>query len=92
MEIWEAKSNELMHKVKDLFSRGWNAGGDGTLIECIQNDVCRILGKKMEHFFEALYHSPIIRLPHSTIVCGMELRENIATGIGLSGKLGEEGG
>jgi len=91
MEIWEAKSNEFIDKVKDIFSRGWDAGRDRTLIECIQNDVSRVLGKEMEHFFEALYHSPIIRLPHSTIVCGMELRENIATGIGLSGKLDEEG-
>ena len=91
MEIWKAKSNELIHKVKDLFSWGWNAGRDRTLIECIQNDVSRIMGKKMKHFFEAFCHSAITRFPYSTIVCRIELREDIATGIGSSGKLDEEG-
>jgi len=91
MEIWEAKSNEFIDKVKNLFSRGWDAGCDGTLIECIQNDVGRIMRKVMKHFFEAFCHSAIIRLPHSTIVGRMELGENIATEVGLSGKLDEQG-
>jgi len=91
MEIWKAKSNEFIDKVKDLFSRGWDAGGDGTLIECIQNDVSRILGKEMEHFFEAFRHRAITRFFLSTIMCRVKSEEHITTRIGSNRKLEEEG-
>jgi len=91
MEIWEAKSNEFIDKVKDLFSRGWDAGRDGTLIECIQNDKGRTRGKDMEHVFEAFRHSAITRFFFSTIVCRVKSKEHIMTRIGSNGKLGEEG-
>src|SRR5712672_169747 len=79
MEIWEAKSNELIDKVKNLFSRGWDAGRDRTLIECIQNDVGRTMGKEMEHFFEAFRHRAIARFVFSTIVCRVKSEEHVTT-------------
>src|SRR5712672_1350065 len=91
MEIWETKSNEFIDKVKDLFSRGWDAGRDGTLIECIQNDVSGIISKDMEHFFKTFRHSAIFRSFFSTIVCRVKSEEHITTRIGPNGKLEEEG-
>jgi len=92
MEIWETKSKEFIHKVKDLFSRGWNAGRDGTLIERIQNDVSGMMGKEMEHFFEAFRHSAIARFFFSTIMSRVKSEEHITTRIGSNGKLDEEEG
>ena len=45
-----------------------------------------------EHVFEAFHHSTIIRLPRSTLVPKIKFGKYIATRIGLSRKLDEEGG
>src|SRR6267154_573597 len=93
VEIWKLKANEFIHKLEDLFSRWWNRGCLRTLVEGIQDDVCRPLCiEEDEHFFEAFYHGAIARLLFSSIVCRMELGEYVTTGIGPSGKLDEERG
>lgn len=90
MKIWELKVNKFIDELKDLFPRRWNTRNSRAFIECIQNDVSRALLLVSEHFFETFYHSVITRLPHSTVVCRIELGEYITTGIGPRGKLDEK--
>jgi hypothetical protein len=68
MEIWEVKVNEFIDKLKDLFPRRWNTRSIRTLVEGVQNNVCRAILLEGEHFFQAFYHGAITRRPYSTIV------------------------
>jgi hypothetical protein len=93
VEIWKLKANEFIHELEDLFSRWWNAGCLRTLVEGVQDNVCRLLCiEEGEHFFEAFYHDTIARLLFSSIVHRIESGEYVATRIGPSRKLSEERG
>jgi hypothetical protein len=91
VEIWKLKANEFIHELEDLFSRWWNGGCLRTLVEGIQDDVCRPLCvEENEHFSETFYHGAIARLLFSSIVCRIESGKYVTTGIGPSRKLDEE--
>jgi hypothetical protein len=81
VEIWKLKANEFIHKVENLFSRWWNGGCLRTLVEGIQDNVCRPLRIEDEHFFEAFYHGTIARLLFPSIVGRIESGEYVTTGI-----------
>jgi hypothetical protein len=41
MEIWEPEVNEVLHKLKNLFARGWDPRRAGRLVEGIEYNVDR---------------------------------------------------
>jgi len=91
VKIWEVTADKLSHERKDLFSWRWDARCDRTFIECIHNDVSRAMCVEGEHRFEAFNHGTVIGFCYPTTMQSIELGEYVTTGIGLSGKLNEEG-
>jgi len=49
MQIWVLHLNEVLHKAKDRLSWGWDPRHVGTLIECVRDDVNRLLNQNLEH-------------------------------------------
>ena len=90
MEIWKPKVNEFIHKVEDLFSRWWNGGCLQSLVEGVQDNICRLLHIEIEHFFKAFYHDMIAGILYSTTMRRMEPGERIITEIRPSCKLNEK--
>jgi len=91
VEIWEAKVNEIFDKIKDLFSWRWHARVIRALIECIHNEVKRLLRREGENHFQALCQGVIIRLLSTFVAFQIKVKECVETMIGLSRKLGKNG-
>jgi len=90
VEIWKLKANEFIYKIEDLFSRWRNGGRLRTLVEGIQDNVCRPLRIEDEHFFETFNHSAIVGFLCPTTICRIEPGEYVTTGIGPSSELDEK--
>ena len=89
-QIRKAQSNQFVHKFEDLFPRRWDARSVGALVECVNNDVGRTLGRKGNHFFETFCHRPITGLLDPIVVCRIKAGEHVATWIRASSKLNEK--
>jgi hypothetical protein len=46
MQVWEAQADQIMDKIKDLFSWGWQARIVGTLVKRIHDEVNGALDRK----------------------------------------------
>ena len=46
MQFWEGESNEIIDKIKHLFSWSWQAGIVRTFIESVQNEVNWAMNRK----------------------------------------------
>jgi len=68
MEKWKAKVNEVLHKLKDLFARGWDAGRVRRLIESVDYKVDRWMIWEYKHLFQALRQVNVTRLFLATVM------------------------
>jgi hypothetical protein len=62
MEIRKAKANEVLHKLKDLFARCWDARRVRRLIKGVDYKVDRRMIWEYKHIFEALSQIDVTRL------------------------------
>jgi hypothetical protein len=46
VKVWEAQANEVISKIENLFSGGWQAGIVGTLVKCVHDEVNGALNRK----------------------------------------------
>src|SRR5712691_8597 len=62
MKMWEAKLDELLDELKNLFARCWNPGDVGTLVNRIHDKVHRALIWEREHLFQTFCQDTVTRL------------------------------
>jgi len=68
MKIWKAKLDEVLDKLKDVFTRRGNPRGVSRFIQAIDDKIRRTLIRQCEHFFQAVCQSLIIGLSRAAVV------------------------
>ena len=68
MQVWEAQENEIFDKVENFFSSTWHPGIVRALIECVEDEINRALGRECEHMIQAFFQFIIARLLFATIM------------------------
>ena len=81
----------MLDKVKDLFSRRWQASIVGAFIKGIHDEENGVLIRKRKHVIQAFHQGTIIGRLSTLVVCRIKFREKVETRIGLGREL-EKGG
>jgi hypothetical protein len=91
VQIWEGHVNEIFDEFEDLFSRRWYARVFGKFIECVHNEINRVLGWTRKDLFQALYHGSIAGLFCTPFVFQKEGGECLEKMFGLTIELEKDG-
>ena len=91
MQIVLAQANEMVDKVKDLFSRRRQAGIVGAFIKGIDDEENRVLIRKREQVIQTFLQGIITGRLGTLVVFRIKFREKVETRIGLGRELEKNG-
>jgi hypothetical protein len=72
MKVWKAKVDKLFQKLKDALPSRWNPGRYWRLIECVHDQVDRMLITECKHIFQAFCQNTVTRLILSVVMSKMK--------------------